>query len=268
MNFDNDLVVGKLRRWEKFLAAYRLPEWDAIPDFGLYMEQVVQLLKQYLDYLPPELRQTEPITAAAINNYVRTKLLPEPRKKRYYRIHIAYLIMICTLKQSLRLSMLQTLLPGDLAEEDVKKAAQMINESERPIVYFGGGVRSAAGCQPLRDLLEKTGMPATYTLMAAGVLSYGEPHNLGLLGMHGCYAANKAIDEADLVIAVGTRFSDRVALNPDSFAKRAKIIRSTLTPASWARTWMWTFPSPAMPPTSSTPCSPRSRKRSTPTGWP
>ena len=116
-------------------------------------------------------------------------------------------------------------------EEDVKKAAQMINESERPIVYFGGGVRSAAGCQPLRDLLEKTSMPATYTLMAAGVLSYGEPHNLGLLGMHGCYAANKAIDEADLVIAVGTRFSDRVALNPDSFAKRAKIIQIDIDPS-------------------------------------
>ena len=116
-------------------------------------------------------------------------------------------------------------------EEDVKKAAQMINDSERPIVYFGGGVRSAAGCQPLRDLLEKTGMPATYTLMAAGVLSYGEPHNLGLLGMHGCYAANKAIDEADLVIAVGTRFSDRVALNPDSFAKRAKIIQIDIDPS-------------------------------------
>lgn len=116
-------------------------------------------------------------------------------------------------------------------EEDVKKAAQMINASERPIVYFGGGVCSAAGCQPLRDLLEKTGMPATYTLMAAGVLSYGEPHNLGLLGMHGCYAANKAIDEADLVIAVGTRFSDRVALNPDSFAKRAKIIQIDIDPS-------------------------------------
>ena len=116
-------------------------------------------------------------------------------------------------------------------EEDVKKAAQMINASERPLVYFGGGVRSAAGCQPLRDLLEKTGMPATYTLMAAGVLSYGEPHNLGLLGMHGCYAANKAIDEADLVIAVGTRFSDRVALNPDSFAKRAKIIQIDIDPS-------------------------------------
>ena len=116
-------------------------------------------------------------------------------------------------------------------EEEVKAAARMINEAERPIVYFGGGVRSAAGCQPLRDLLEKTGMPATYTLMAAGVLSYGEPHNLGLLGMHGCYTANKAIDEADLVIAVGTRFSDRVALNPNTFAKRAKIIQIDIDPS-------------------------------------
>ena len=116
-------------------------------------------------------------------------------------------------------------------EEDVQKSAAMINEAKRPIVYFGGGVRSAAGCQPLRDLLTKADIPATYTLMAAGVLSYGEEHNLGLLGMHGCYTANKAIDEADLVIAVGTRFSDRVALNPDAFAKRAKIIQIDIDPS-------------------------------------
>ena len=116
-------------------------------------------------------------------------------------------------------------------EEDVQKAAAMINEAKRPIVYFGGGVRSAVGCQPLRDLLTKADIPATYTLMAAGVLSYGEEHNLGLLGMHGCYTANKAIDEADLVIAVGTRFSDRVALNPDAFAKRAKIIQIDIAPS-------------------------------------
>ena len=116
-------------------------------------------------------------------------------------------------------------------EEDVQKSAAMINEAKRPIVYFGGGVRSAVGCQPLRDLLTKADIPATYTLMAAGVLSYGEEHNLGLLGMHGCYTANKAIDEADLVIAVGTRFSDRVALNPDAFAKRAKIIQIDIDPS-------------------------------------
>ena len=116
-------------------------------------------------------------------------------------------------------------------EEDVLLAAKLINEAKRPIVYFGGGVRSAAGCQPMRDLLEKTGMPATHTLMAAGTLAYGEPHNLGLIGMHGNYAANKAIDEADLVLAIGTRFSDRVALNPSRFAHNAKIIQIDIDPS-------------------------------------
>ena len=146
MNFDNDLVVGKLRRWEKFLAAYRLPEWDAIPDFGLYMEQVVQLLKQYLDYLPPELRQTEPITAAAINNYVRTKLLPEPRKKRYYRIHIAYLIMICTLKQTLSIATLQRMIPNGLSEQEVHTIYSAYVERHRIAAeYFVQQVKLVAG---------------------------------------------------------------------------------------------------------------------------
>ena len=146
MNFDNDLVVGKLRRWEKFLAAYRLPDWDAIPDFGLYMEQVVQLLKQYLDYLPPELRQTEPITAAAINNYVRTKLLPEPRKKRYYRIHIAYLIMICTLKQTLSIATLQRMIPNGLSEQEVHTIYNAYVERHRIAAeYFVQQVKLVAG---------------------------------------------------------------------------------------------------------------------------
>lgn len=120
-------------------------------------------------------------------------------------------------------------------DEEVREAAKLINKAQRPIVYFGGGVRSAAGCQPLRDLLEKAGMPATHTLMAAGVLGYGEPHNLGMLGMHGGFAANKAIAEADLVLAVGTRFSDRVALNPDTFAKKAKIIQIDIDPSEMGK---------------------------------
>ena len=174
MNFDNDLVVGKLRRWEKFLAAYRLPEWDAIPDFGLYMEQVVQLLKQYLDYLPPELRQTEPITAAAINNYVRTKLLPEPRKKRYYRIHIAYLIMICTLKQSLRLSMLQTLLPGDLAEEDVTKAyAAFALRHQRCAKYFIEQVRLTAAAMFDREVTTELNVRDTAEMIVSAAILSG-----------------------------------------------------------------------------------------------
>ena len=109
--------------------------------------------------------------------------------------------------------------------EQVRWAADLINAAERPLVYFGGGVRSAASCQPLRDLLHKAEIPATYTLMAAGVVPYGDPMNIGMIGMHGCYTSNKAVSEADVLIAIGTRFSDRVALNPAKFAPKATIIQ-------------------------------------------
>lgn len=119
MVYDKGLVAGKLRRWEKYLNEYRLPKWEEIPNIGLYMEQVLALLCEYLDYLPPELKEEQFITAAAINNYVRRHLMPEPVKKRYYRVHIAYLIMICSLKQSLSISTMQTILPAGIPEERV-----------------------------------------------------------------------------------------------------------------------------------------------------
>ena len=66
MAYDSDLVAGKLRRWETYLDHFRLPPWEEIPDLGLYMEQVIDLLRQYLDYLPPELKEEQQfITAAA-----------------------------------------------------------------------------------------------------------------------------------------------------------------------------------------------------------
>lgn len=173
MAYDKALIAGKLRRWELYIKNFRLPEWDEIPEIGLYMEQVLSLLKQYLDYLPPELRQTEPITAAAINNYVRTKLLPEPRKKRYYRIHIAYLIMICTLKQSLRLSMLSTLLPGDLPEEDVKRAyAAFVLRHQRCAKYFIEQVRLTAAAMFDREVTTELNVRDTpEMIVSAAILS-------------------------------------------------------------------------------------------------
>jgi hypothetical protein len=118
MTYNKELIAGKLRRWEKYLDDYRLPAWEEIPDIGLYMEQVVTVLKQYLDYLPPELKDEQFITASTINNYVRTKVMPMPVKKKYYRTHLAYLIMICSLKQGLNISMIQKLIPGDLTVID------------------------------------------------------------------------------------------------------------------------------------------------------
>ena len=120
MQYDKELIAGKLRRWEKYLNNYQLPEWETIPDIGLYMEQVIALLKNYLDYLPPELMEEQFITAAAINNYVRKKIMPEPERKKYYRKHIVYLIIICSLKQSLSIPTLQTMIPVDLSEEELR----------------------------------------------------------------------------------------------------------------------------------------------------
>ena len=131
MQYDKDLIAGKLRRWEKYMAEYRLPDWDDIPNFGLYMEQVVVLLSEYLDYLPPELKKEQFVTAAAINNYVRKEIMPEPVKKRYYRTHIAYLIIICTLKQSLSIQTLQTVIPLGLSEQELKTLYNNFAERQR-----------------------------------------------------------------------------------------------------------------------------------------
>lgn len=110
-------------------------------------------------------------------------------------------------------------------DEMVQEVAAMINAAERPIVYFGGGVAASRAGKELNQLLETADIPATYTLMAAGILGYDNKRNLGLVGMHGSIAANKAVDRADLIIALGARFSDRVALNPEKFAKKARKVQ-------------------------------------------
>ncbi len=145
MKFDKALIAGKLRRWEKYLSEYRLPAWADLPDIGLYMEQVVALLKVYLDYMPPELKGEQLISPATINNYVRKKIMPEPVKKRYYRTHIAYLIMICTLKQSLSISMLQTLVPMSLGEEELEALyTSYVKRHRIAAAFFVQQVRTAA----------------------------------------------------------------------------------------------------------------------------
>ncbi len=145
MTYDTALVAAKLRRWEKYLDSYRLPPWEEIPDFGLYMDQVITLLGQYLDYLPPELKEEQFVTAATINNYVRTRIMPKPDRKRYFRVHIAYLILILTLKQSLSIALIRKLIPSDLSEDELKKrytdCAGLHAQAAR---YFTEQVRLAA----------------------------------------------------------------------------------------------------------------------------
>ena len=114
---------------------------------------------------------------------------------------------------------------------NIEEIAELINRSERPFIYFGGGVRLSGAGDELRQLIEKADIPAAYTLMAAGVLGYGEEHNLGLIGMHGFYAANVAAHRSDVMLAIGTRFSDRVALNTKKFGANARIVHIDIDPS-------------------------------------
>lgn len=110
-------------------------------------------------------------------------------------------------------------------DTDVENIVKLINHAERPVLYIGQGAVAAEAAEEVRELVSKADIPAVHTLMAAGVVRFDDPHNLGMIGMHGTVAANRAVDKADLVIAVGGRFSDRVALNPKKWAQKAKIVQ-------------------------------------------
>jgi len=105
-----------------------------------------------------------------------------------------------------------------------ERAAQMIHAAQRPVLYIGGGIVKARAHQLIRDLAERAGLPTTSTLMALGALPTEHPLNLGMLGMHGARFTNLAIDECDLLIALGARFDDRATGDPKKFAPHARII--------------------------------------------
>ena len=115
--YDKKQIAEKLKRWEAYLSRYTLPAWEELPGMPLYMEQVVCFLTKTLEFLPKEEGGSSVVTPVAINNYVRMRIMPPPQRKKYGRVHLAYLIMICTLKQSLAISYIQKILPPDLPEE-------------------------------------------------------------------------------------------------------------------------------------------------------
>jgi len=114
--------------------------------------------------------------------------------------------------------------PPVVPKQDVEEIANMINNCEKPVIYAGGGIVASGAWEELLKLVKKADIPVVHTLMATGVIGK-DKHNLGMIGMHGSVAANRAVDQADLVIALGARFSDRVALNTEKFARRARIVQ-------------------------------------------
>ncbi len=116
-------------------------------------------------------------------------------------------------------------------EQQIKKAASLILKAEKPIFYVGGGVISSNATEELRLLAESIMAPVTTTLMGMGAFPSAHPLSVGMLGMHGTRYANYAIQESDLIIAVGVRFDDRVTGKISAFAPNAKIIHIDIDPA-------------------------------------
>jgi acetolactate synthase-1/2/3 large subunit len=114
----------------------------------------------------------------------------------------------------------------------ISMAAKAINKAERPLLYVGGGVISANASGELRALAEKAHIPVTMTLLGLGCFDQNLPESLDMLGMHGSAYANYAVQQCDLLIAVGARFDDRVTGKVNTFAPNAKIIHIDIDPAS------------------------------------
>ncbi len=113
----------------------------------------------------------------------------------------------------------------------IAEAIRLIEDSERPVLYVGGGIIKAEAAEALTRFAEAANIPVVTTLMGRGAIPDSHPNALGMPGMHGLYAATTAIQKSDLLIAVGVRFDDRVTGDPDSFAPFAKVIHADVDPA-------------------------------------
>ncbi len=120
MNYSKNESLRCYDECKKLLEEHTLPLWDEIPALDLYMDQVVELVNRYIASISLFANESSVITRPMINNYVKLKMMPAPVKKKYSRMHLAYIIVICALKQSLNISTVQKILPIDIPEDEVK----------------------------------------------------------------------------------------------------------------------------------------------------
>ena len=121
--------------------------------------------------------------------------------------------------------------PGKVSDEAVEDAIELINNSKRPFIYAGGGVVISEASKELLDFAERVDAPIGLSMMGLSAIPASHPRNLGMTGMHGKFAASKAMSESDLIIAIGTRFSDRATGSKLEFTKGKRFIHIDIDPA-------------------------------------
>ena len=121
MDIKKEQLISAFTEIEHGLTNYSLPYWDMLPDIDLYMDQVVSVVTKCLEVPSTTMDFHRSITPSMINNYVKLGIIPAPVRKKYSRIHLAYLLIICTLKQTLDMSTIQQIIPVGLDEQAVRK---------------------------------------------------------------------------------------------------------------------------------------------------
>lgn len=167
MQYDKGVVADKLLRWERFLADYRLPEWQDLPQIDLYLDQVIALVNQFLGFFVYDPAEEKLLTPSMVNNYVKSRLIPPPVRKKYGRKHIALLLMICTFKQSVSMAAMSNILPSEdeaLIREEYARFTVSFQRISRYVVQ-----QAKASAEPIFDPGSNTGTEVSDLVVGSSI---------------------------------------------------------------------------------------------------
>lgn len=168
MEFNREWFKSQIPALEKLISEHKLPQWKELSDIGLYMDQVILLMNEYLSIYTFNDSDIKVITPSIINNYVKMGVIPPPEKKKYSRVHLAYLLMVCSLKQSLSIATIKKIIPVNLPCEAVEKVYTSFLENEYA-VFKSLSDELTSSLSPLID--EENDNEEFYSLIMQSALS-------------------------------------------------------------------------------------------------
>lgn len=153
MRYDKNEFLKCFNDYSKIIKKHTIPGWDELPSIDLYMDQVIILINKYLYIFNAVSSDEKIITSSMINNYVKLNIIPAPFKKKYSKAHLAYLIIVCTLKQTLNMSTIQKIMPLNISIDEVKEIYNsfVINQN-KSLLYVMEKIKEVA--DPIINLPE------------------------------------------------------------------------------------------------------------------